>query len=61
MVFSFKKVEPEIVDPKHISKTAKGFVNPFIGYKNIDTDERYATEGMCKIAFIYLTLSRYMA
>ena len=55
MVFSFKKVEPEIVDPKHISKTAKGFVNPFIGYKNIDTDERYATEGMCKLT-LYNTI-----
>lgn len=45
--FFFGKSKPELFDPKEISKAIKGVANPFVGYRNTTTGDRYATEGMC--------------
>uniref|UniRef100_A0A7S3JN72 Uncharacterized protein n=2 Tax=Euplotes harpa TaxID=151035 RepID=A0A7S3JN72_9SPIT len=37
----------DIVSPGSLGKAPKSLVNPFIGYRNIDTDQKYITEGMC--------------
>ena len=37
----------EIISASSLGKCGKGMFNPFIGYKNIDKDQKYITEGMC--------------
>ena len=37
----------EIVGSSALAKSGKGMFNPFIGYRNIEKDQKYITEGMC--------------